>query len=290
MKNFLTGLSFAALWGSGSVATKWGLKAVQPFILINIRFFLAAIIMFFITMVIQKTRLPNKTEWLPLFVCGLLSMALYPAVFVFAMSEITPGLATLIIASCPLLISLLNLIWLRRKISTNVWLGLTIGLTGVLSATYPLLANAHATLRGVVLIFLSMICYAIGTVYYQSIDWKLPKMSINAWQILFGWLLLCPFTWLCYVPEKNSYNFDFAISVFWMVVPISIIAIQLWLYLLKAKPTKASLWLFLCPIFGYFYAAILTKEPITWYAITGTLLVIIGLYVGQMEIKSEDAS
>jgi probable blue pigment (indigoidine) exporter len=64
-------------------------------------------------------------------------------------------------------------------------------------------------------------------------------------------------------------------------VPISIAAVQLWLYLLKAEPVKASLWLFLCPIFGFFYAAILTNEPITIYTVVGTVLVILGLYLGK---------
>jgi probable blue pigment (indigoidine) exporter len=51
--------------------------------------------------------------------------------------------------------------------------------------------------------------------------------------------------------------------------------------LLKTEPVKASLWLFLCPIFGFFYAAILTHEPISFYTVLGTALVILGLYLGK---------
>jgi drug/metabolite transporter (DMT)-like permease len=67
------------------------------------------------------------------------------------------------------------------------------------------------------------------------------------------------------------------------VIPVSIGAVQLWLYLLKKDPIKASLWLFLCPIFGFIYASFLLKEPITSYTYVGTLLVIVGLYLAQRE-------
>ena len=66
MKNILIGLSFAALWGSGSVATKLGLKVVQPLVLINTRFFFAGLIMLFFALAVNKDRLPKRAEWLPL--------------------------------------------------------------------------------------------------------------------------------------------------------------------------------------------------------------------------------
>ncbi len=288
MKKVLIGLCFAALWGSGSVATKIGLSAAQPFVIISIRFFIAGLLMLFIALIINKNRLPHSTEWLPLAVCGVLSMAIYPTLFVFAMKHISAGIGTLASATCPLIISVLNAVWLRQKITWNIWLGLIVGLGGVAIATFPLLQTAYATPLGVLLIGLSMVCYSVGTVYYQSVSWALPRLSINAWQVLIGGLVLLPFTFYFFENSQNNYNFSVFGSVFWLAIPISILAVQLWLYLLKTEPTKASLWLFLCPIFGFFYAAILTHEPVSVYTIAGTLAVIVGLYLGKKEVKSEN--
>lgn len=283
MKNILIGLIFAALWGSGAVATKMGLKVSQPLLLINVRLIIAAIIMLLISFLINRDRTPKSNEWKPLLICGLLSMAIYPTAFVYAMKNVTAGIGTLGSATCPLIISLLNAMWLKKEITRNIWIGLFFGVIGIALAIFPLLLNAHATPLGVTLLVFSMVCYSVGTVYYQSINWTLPKLNINAWQVLFGGIMLLPFTISIFEQNKNDFELPFWTSVIWLVVPVSIIAVQLWLYLLKAEPTRASLWLFLCPIFGFLYSYILTKEPITVYTIIGTLLVITGLYVGQKQ-------
>jgi drug/metabolite transporter (DMT)-like permease len=51
--------------------------------------------------------------------------------------------------------------------------------------------------------------------------------------------------------------------------------------LLKQNVVNASYWLFLCPVFGFLIAAILLKEPISWYTATGVVLVTGGLYILQ---------
>jgi drug/metabolite transporter (DMT)-like permease len=70
-------------------------------------------------------------------------------------------------------------------------------------------------------------------------------------------------------------------SLAWLVIPVSIGAIQLWLYLLKEDTVRASLWLFLCPIFGLMFSSILLSEPFTLYTALGALLVILSLFWGQ---------
>jgi drug/metabolite transporter (DMT)-like permease len=65
------------------------------------------------------------------------------------------------------------------------------------------------------------------------------------------------------------------------VVPVSILAVQLWLHLLKEDTVKASLWLFLCPIFGLAYASFILQEPFTKYTVIGGVLVLGSLVWGQ---------
>lgn len=70
-------------------------------------------------------------------------------------------------------------------------------------------------------------------------------------------------------------------SVLWLAIPVSIAAVQLWLYLLKDNPVKASFWLFLCPVFGFIMAAVIMHEPLSLYTLAGVILVLFGLYIVQ---------
>ena len=69
----------------------------------------------------------------------------------------------------------------------------------------------------------------------------------------------------------------------WLAIPVSICAVQLWLYLLKRDAARSSFWLFLCPVFGFVLSNLFTKEPITWFTLVGMALVIGGIYWEQKD-------
>lgn len=283
IKNLLIGISFAILWASASSATKIGLMSAQPLVLTNIRFFIAATLMLGFAYFIQKSRIPKGVEWQQLAIYGFLNVTAYLGFFFLAMKHVSAGIGSLSTATNPIFISIMTAFWLSRPIKIFEAFGLIFGIIGVGIATYPLLQNSFADVQGLILLSISMLSYSIGTVYYASRKWTLPLIAINGWQIFFGGIFLLPFTLLLLDSSKNTLDLRFYGSLFWLVVPVSIGAVQLWLYLLKIDPVKASLWLFLCPIFGFGFAAMLLNEPITIYTVIGTFCVIVGLYLAQRE-------
>ena len=269
------------LWASASVATKIGILSAQPLVIGNFRFFIAATLMLSYSYLFQKNRLPNVSEWKQLAIYGFLNVTLYLGCFVIAMKHVSAGIGSLATATNPLIISILSAFWIGHSVKKTEILGLVFGITGVGVATYPLLKNSFADAEGFIILSISMISYSVGTVYYASQKWKLPLLVINGWQVLLGGIFLVPFTLFFTDWANNTYDVRFWSSVFWLVIPVSIGAVQLWLYLLKKDPVKASLWLFLCPIFGFAYASFLLNEPITSYTYVGTIFVIVGLYLAQ---------
>lgn len=283
IKNLSIGILFAMLWASASSATKIGIQSAQPLVIGNFRFFIAGFLMLGYAYLFQKNRLPKGHEWKQLAIYGFLNVTIYLGCFVIAMKHVSAGIGSLSTATNPLIISILSAFWIGRSVKKTEVLGLIFGVTGVGIATYPLLKNSFADVEGLIILSISMISYSVGTVYYSAQKWKLPLLVINGWQVLLGGILLVPVTLIFTDWTNNTYDLRFWGSVFWLVIPVSIGAVQLWLYLLKKDPIKASLWLFLCPIFGFIYASFLLKEPITLYTYLGTLLVIIGLYLAQRE-------
>jgi drug/metabolite transporter (DMT)-like permease len=182
-----------------------------------------------------------------------------------------------------LFITLLSAIWLRRPLRWGEGLGLLLGLAGVGLATYPLLQSSYATLSGLAILLGGMVSVSAATVYYAQVSWSLPALYINGWQVLLGGIFLLPFTALTADPAQAHLDGSFWASVFWLIGPVSIVALQLWFSLVKQDPVRASLWMFLCPIFGFFYSWLLLGEPITGYTFAGTALVIGGLVLAQRQ-------
>ncbi len=284
MRQFLPGILFAALWASASVATKFGIAVADPLLLATTRFFIAGIAMLFYAYVLtpsNKQRLPSAKEWKQLLIFAILNTTIYLGAFVLALKEVSAGIGSLSTATNPLFIIVLSAIWLKRKLAAIEVTGVLLGLCGVVLASYPLLLGSYATIKGLLILLTGMVSVSAATVYYARISWQLPNVVINGWQVLIGGVALLPFT-LVFANISNSHlNQQFWLSVFWLIVPVSIIALQLWFYLVKIDAVKASLWIFLCPVFGFANSWFFLNEPITWHTVAGTALVITGLYLAQ---------
>lgn len=286
MKLTITGLLFAMLWASASVATKFGIQSAPPLILANTRFFIAGIVLLIYGYSFRKDqsyRLPGLQEWKHLAIFGLLNTTVYLGLFVYAMKFTAAGIGSLATSTNPLLIVLMSS-WLmgRKPAKAEIW-SIVIGMTGIGIATYPLLKNSSTTLFGVAILMLSMVSVSFASVYYARVKWALPNILINGWQVALGGLFLLPFT--LFFSDFSAVQLDdhFLWSALWLSLAVSVIGLICWFYLLKIDTVKASLWLFLCPLFGFFYAWWLLNEPITWYTIGGTVLVVFGLYLGQRQ-------
>jgi len=276
----LTGTAFAILWSSAASAAKIGLASADGLVMFTVRFLIAGMLLLGWSLLLQSDRMPKGKEWIQLTVFGAFNTTLYLGIFIVALREVTAGVTSIALALNPLLIGAMTALWLRIRVSSMQWVSIFIGILGVAVVSYPLLVNSYATVLGISLMALCMIAYSFSSVYYATVHWTLSRTAINGWQVLIGGLLLLPFA-ILFSQKASQFDSRFWGSVFWLVVPVSIGAVQLWLYLLKVDAVRASLWLFLCPIFGLTFAAVLLDEPISGYTVGGTFLVLTALFLGQ---------
>ncbi|CAG5004551.1 hypothetical protein DYBT9275_03394 [Dyadobacter sp. CECT 9275] len=284
MKNFSIGILFSILWASASVATKFGVQSAPPLILANIRFFIAGILLLGITYGFvrnETVRLPGRKELLQLSLFGFLNTTLYLGLYVYAMKYTAAGIGSLAVSTNPLIIVLLSSWWLKRPTLPTDWLAILLGMTGIGIATYPLLQGSITRPEGIAVLLLSMVSVSAASVYYSTVKWELSNLLINGWQVLLGGVFLLPFTLSLADFNETSWDFQFWVSVLWLSLAVSIIGLICWFYLLRIDTVKASLWLFLCPLFGFIFAWWLMDEPVTLFTLCGTVLVIGGLYTGQ---------
>lgn len=277
------GMMFAVLWASASAATKIGLLSAQPFVIAIARFALASAIMLGVSHMLMRHRIPSgKPMWKQLSIYGLLNVGLYLGLYVLAMQEVSAGLGTLFVATNPVLIVLLGGLWHKQPVGTRTVVSFMLCIAGMLLAAYPLFQKAYATPWGIGVLFLSMLSYSAGAIYFARQDWgDVHILTINGWQTLLGGVFLFPFMVFFFDQDANVFNWHFWGSVLWLAIPVSIFAVLLWLYLLRDNAVRASAWLFLCPVAGFAIASILMNEPLSWHTFWGVTLVLAGLYLVQ---------
>ncbi len=286
---FVAGILFAILWASASTATKIGLIVAQPLMIAEMRFALASGIMLLVSHFVLKQRLPSGKEWKQLSVYGILNISVYLGLYVIAMKEITAGIGALAVAASPVMISFLSVFFLKKKLHISIIISIIVCIIGVVCASYPLLGGAGVSVEGLLIIFLSMLSYSVGAIYFSSKSWDgLSLLTINGWQTLLGGLFLLPVALFFYKNKDNSFNGQFWFSVSWLAILVSIFAVQLWLWLLKLNPVRAGLWLFLCPLFGFIIAAWVLNDVINIYTVVGIVLVVLGLLLSRLEVKKSE--
>ena len=276
------GFAFAFLWASASTATKIALQSAQPFVIAVFRFFIAGIIMLLTAHGLMRKRLPQKKEWKHIIIYGLLNVSIYLGLYVLAMQKVSAGLGTLAVGMNPVIINIMAAIVFRKRLAAAGILSLLLCCLGVFIAAWPLLQTSYASIDGIVLMLTSMIAYSAGAIYYSRTNWNgLDIITINGWQTLLGGFFLLPVLFFTFNSNLNRYDFKFWGGILWLVIPVSILAVQCWMLLLKSNTAKAAYWLFLCPVFGFLIAWVFLKEPLSMYTLVGVVMVIAGLYIVQ---------
>lgn len=283
------GFFFAFLWASASSATKIGLAVAQPLVIAEVRFALASAILLCLAHFVLRHRLPAKNEWRQLALYGFLNITVYLGLYVIAMQTVTAGIGALAVASNPVFISFLSVFFLKKRLTFTVILSIFVCTIGVWCAAWPLLGSADVNAKGLLLLLASMLSYSVGAIYFSAKEWNgLSLLVINSWQTALGGLFLLPVALFFYHDTANQFNATFWLSVSWLAIPVSIVAVQLWLWLLQKNAVRAGLWLFLCPLFGFVLAAWLVKDTISVYTLAGIVLVTSGLLLSKVNARKNE--
>ncbi|CAH0314957.1 DMT family transporter [Peribacillus simplex] len=287
-KDLLVGILFTVLYASGAVVMKFGLHSAPPLTLSTIRFIIAGLLLLLYLYGFKKGKyaMPNKKEFKILFWLGLLNTSIFLGFGLLALRTVSSGIFNLFIPINPFLFALLAMIFMGQSIRLREWGGMVVSFIGLFVATYPSFAGSHSTIGGILLITFAMIAMAVGSLIYKKANLQLPTIVVNTWQVIIGGVILLIPTLILESGEPITIDIHFIGYLLWSVFALSIFNVNLWFYLLKKDAIKANNWLLLNPVAGYILGAMLLGEPITGYAVIGTIVVLLGLYLsGSFRVK-----
>jgi len=180
-------------WGFSFVATKIALQGFTPFTLVFLRFAAASI---FFLLLLRQYRLPRLTirQKGQLAVLAIFQPGLYFAFETIGLQYTSATTTSLIIATIPVTVLILSMIFLKERLRPVNALGVAISLVGVSLLIFGGndAGGQGGSLFGDLLIFGAVFSAAIYMIITRRLGQSIPPLQITAMQIIFGAAIFFP--------------------------------------------------------------------------------------------------
>ena len=296
-KVFLAYIAVCILWGSTYLAIRIGVGEFPPTIFAGIRFLVAGSLMLAFS-VYKGLKLPvSLSEVMKISVVGLFLLLGGNGCVVWAETRIHSGMASLIVATVPLFMALIELVLPNRpKLNIKGWLGLLIGFGGVALLVIPNSSKTSTDIIGILLLLAGAFSWAAGSVYSKSFKASSSIIPNIAIQMLAGGLGLS-FVGAFFGEFSAIHLTSKGVgAMLYLIFFGSIVGYSCYVYILQKWPaTKAGTYAYVNPLVAILLGALILNEPISISVVLSTAVILGGVILVQtsktkVKIETEEMS
>ncbi|MHC4435863.1 MAG: DMT family transporter [Planctomycetota bacterium] len=291
MKIYLKLLLTAIFWGGTFVAGKIAAQNVGPFSIGFLRYIIASTLLLLITWRIEG-KLPalKKSQILSVILLGMIGIFTYNVMFIKGLKIIEASRAALIIATCPIFITICSAIFLKEKINLVKGLGIAISVFGaiiVISKGDVSEIFKGGLSLGELYIFCCVLSWTAYSLIGKTVMKNLSPLASVSYSAAVGAIAL-------FVPalfEGLARNVAYQSALDWLCISylgiFGTVIGFVWYYqgVERIGPTKAGLFINFVPISAILCAFFILREPITLSLMIGAVLVISGVYLTNRTAK-----
>lgn len=269
---------FVVLWSSGFIAAKAGLQAADPLTFLALRFALVTVLMLVIVLV---TRPPWPHTWGEvghIAVAGALMQAIYFGAAWVAMSTgVGAGTAALIVCMQPIFTAIAAGPMLGERVGARQWAGLGLGFLGVALVVERKLELGLGTPAGIAICFVSLAGITIGTLYQKRFCPTIDPRTGGLVQFTTATAMLLPAA-LLFEEARIHWSLEFVAALFYVAVVLSLVSVSLLFVMIKrGQASRMTSLFFLVPPLTALMAWAALGETMTWSAIAGMVLAVVGV-------------
>lgn len=281
---YLKLLLTAIFWGGTFIAGRVIAQSVDPYSAAFIRFFIAATILLLMVYKIEKgfPRL-DLNQTVQVILLGLTGVLGYNIFFFKGLKLIPASRAALIIATNPIVISLLSALLFKEKLRRIQIIGIIISVVGAIIAITH--GNLLQFLReklswGDAFIFVCVLCWVAYSIIGKTVLNKLSPLTSVAYSAAVGAIgLFIPALNHQLIEKSGSFPGLAWIGLFYLALFGTVLGFKWYYEGIKAiGPTRAGLFINFVPISAIFLAFFILNEPITFSLVLGTVMVSSGVY------------
>lgn len=245
----LAPIIFVCLWATGFVGAKFSMPFAEPASFLFLRYVFAFALLAVIS-VLAKAKWPSRREAIHAMVVGALIHGLYLwGVFWAVRNGLPGGVAAIITGLQPLLTALIAGWWLREEISIRHWLGLAVGLVGIVLVVAPKLDDASSGINSITIVaaLLAVLSIALGTTYQKRFATQIDLRTGTAMQYI-GAMIPIGLIAVTFESFDITWNAQSIFAMVWLVVVLSIFSAFLLMWLIReGSVAKVSSLFYLVP-------------------------------------------
>jgi drug/metabolite transporter (DMT)-like permease len=271
------------VWGSTFLAIRVGVHEVPPFLLAAVRFFTAGLVMY-LWLRLKGTPNPTRREWMAASALGALIFVVDYGCLFWAEQRVPSGIAAVVLATIPVFITLMEIIFLRtQRLTIRLGFALLLGLCGVavLMNNSFSLTEVPINRAGAIALLIASITWSIATIFTRQLPLPASKPMSAAAQMLTGGALLFVLTAL--TGEFEGFKVQAVSGRAWfalvyLIIAGSIVGFTAYVWLLHYEsPTKVGTYAYVNPVVAVALGYFLGGEVVGPRTIFGTLLILVSV-------------
>jgi drug/metabolite transporter (DMT)-like permease len=266
---------FVLLWSTGFIGAKYGLPDAEPFTFLALRLLIAAALLA-AAATATRTRI-DRAHAGAAAVSGLLLHATYLGGVFWAIARGTPaGVSAVVVSLQPVLVAALALPLLGERLAPRQWLGLLLGVGGVVLVVAPHLGG-DVPLAGLVGCLVALAGGTAGTLWQERHGADIPLLWGTCVQYAAATLVL-GLASLAVEDQRIAWTGRFVAAMAWLVVGLSLGAILLLMLLLRrGTASSVSSLLYLVPPATALEAWLLFDERLALLSVVGVGITALGV-------------
>ena len=274
------------VWGSTYLAIRVGVETIPPLLLAGVRYLIAGLILYPIAIrggppQQRAADRPTRAAWVACGIIGLLLLLGGNGLVSVGERSVPSGFASLLVATVPLWLLVMNAALTRTWIGWLPLAGLTVGLAGValLAGLGDHASASGASSTGIAIILFASVCWALGTILSTRLK-ALPQRPFlaTAMQMLTGGAIITALA--AVTGEFGSFDINHVSAGSWLALayligPGSILALSAYSIAVRSLPTSTvATYPYVNPVVAVILGTTLLGEQLTWTMLAGGALII----------------
>lgn len=276
-QSLIAAATTVVLWASAFAGIRAGLVSYSPYSVALLRYLTASAVLVVYALIVRMP-LPERRDLPRIALMGFLGFSVYNVALNAGEVGVSAGVASFIVASAPVYMAILAVIFLGERLKALGWVGIALSFTGV---TVISVTNAEGIAFDVraLLVLVAAVAQAVYSVGQKPLLKKYGALRFGTYAIWAGTAFLLVFTpgLLRDIPDAT---FSATAAVVYMGVLPGALAYLTWSFVLSRLPASvAGSFLYLVPAFAVVIAWVWLGELPHPLAFVGGALIVAGVYV-----------